>query len=163
MRTLLINKRTCTYATLRIMKTPELIELEKKGQQEEFLIKKYKRFQFWTPVITDLLLIVPPFKWFGFPLEWSYIIPICLIAIIANILFRNSIDSYFEKLFKEFEIEINDDMKPQIIKQFQEVLEKTIKEEMKKEEIEDYQVMFFGIRASQYCYEIPVQYNTKIY
>ena len=45
----------------------------------------------------------------------------------------------------------------------QEVLEETIKEEMKKEEIEDYQVMFFGIRASQYCYEIPIQYNTKIY
>lgn len=158
---MLINKRQYTLATLRIMKTQEMMELEAKGILEDVFLRRYKRLRFWIPLLSDLLIIWMPFS-YGLELNVSNIIVLAILAIVTNFITARFLDTYYENKFNKNKIKVYDDLKPRLINELKDILLKATQEEMKKEEIDDYKIIHFGIHSTQMFYEIPIQYSEKI-
>lgn len=158
---MLINKKQYTFATLRIVKSEEMIKLEQKSILENFLLKKYKRSRFWLPIFFDFIIIVLPFLYIGVELSIYNIAFLGILSIVANFLLVKVLNTYYEKRFKENDIIMQDNLKPYVIEQLKDALQKTVEEEIKKEEINNYKIVYFGIQSTPYCYEIPIQYTEK--
>ena len=154
---MLLNKHT--YAVLRIEKTEESKELERKAAMELSAIKKYKKSRLFNIVVFDIMAMLCFFLLIDVANNMNSGIVMCIILSIMNIMMYMKASKKFKEIVKKNDLRIDEDLQSITEREFSNHLMKMFENQMKEEKLNDCTTLKHSLTVTEDYYDIMVKYH----
>ena len=148
-----------SYATLRVDKTEESKELERKAELEMSAIRRYKKARIGNIFLVDICAMLIAFLFFNLEPVIENGVLMCTALAAANLIIWMTATRKFEKTVKKHNLEITDGLQSVSEKRFSEHLNRLIEKEIMQEKLQDCVALRHSLIIEENHYDILIKYK----